>query len=233
MSDTPEMIVVDIPPEFADAGFLASVKTEDGKLDVNKALNKMKNQESALGKRALPTKDSSDSEINEFLEKMRTNTADVEYDTGDAKALKTALKAAGLLPKQADAIIAAYKTDLQGQYDEDAFKTLVNESLSKEDLEIAKKQLTQEEWDELFATRNKEAVGRLRLAAVLGKRYGAEEKGIGAGTPTGGMPATKKGMCPEYLNEMKTARSRNASQAELDAIMTKYGWNHATSSWDD
>lgn len=237
--NTPQMVLVDIPAEFADAGFIAGIKTEDGKLDLNKALKKMQNQESALGKRALPTSDSSDTEQDEFIVKMRENTKGANFDelfdnSVSADALKAALKEAGVLPKQARQIVAAYKKDLVQQYDEEAFKKMVAESLTKEELETAKKALSSDEWDAIFNNSNKESLGRLKLAASLGKRIVGEEKGIGSGTPSGGTGNfEKKGMCPEYMNEMKAARGRNASQSELDAIMTKYGWNHQTSSWDE
>nr|DAO76769.1 MAG TPA: hypothetical protein [Microviridae sp.] len=237
-NDTPQMIVVDIPSEFADAGFLASVRTEDGKLDVAKALKKMQNQESALGKRALPNKDSSDAEIDEFIEKMKGNFSDVDLDSlfADAtsvKELKTALKDAGVLPKQAAKIVAAYKKDLNQQYDENEFEKMVNDALNKEDLAMAKRTLSDGEWEEIFKTRNKEAVGRLCLAANLGKRFNITEKGIGAGAPSNGVrDFSKKGMCPEYVAEMKEAAARGATQKEKDAIMSKYGYNHELGGWD-
>lgn len=238
-NDTPQMIVVDIPSEFADAGFLASVRTEDGKLDVAKALKKMQNQESALGKRALPTKDSTDEEIDEFIAKLRGNFGDEDLSSlfenvPSAKALKTALKDAGVLPKQAKKIIAAYQQDMEQQYDPDEFQAeLLKVCGTQERIDAAKRVLKKEEWEDIQKVRNKEAVGRIKLAADLGERFAVGEKGIGAGTPSDGVrDFSKKGMCPEYVAEMKEAAARGASQKEKDAIMSKYGYNHEKGGWD-
>lgn len=232
---TPELNLIDIPSEYADAGFLASVRTDDGKLDVNKALKKLQNQESILGKRALPTKDSADADIDEFIEKMKAGNPidDSIFDGIDSvKELKTVLKNAGVLPKQAKQILEAYKKDMNQQYSEDEFTQMLNENLTQEEVALAKKVMTEELWNDTMASRNKEAIGRLKLIAQVGKKYGAEEKGIGAGTPSNAVPSTKKGMCSEYVNEMMEAAARGATQKEKDAIMSKYGYNHELGGWD-
>lgn len=231
---TPQMVLVDIPTEYADAGALANVRTEDGKLDVAKLCKKVVNQESLLGKRAHPTKDSPDNEVDEYMTAMsKDNPLDeTAFDGIDsAKALKETLRNAGLLTKQVKMILDAYKTDLNQQYSEAEFTQMLNDNLTREEVEIAKKVMSENAWNDTMASRNKEAITRLKMIAEVGKAYNVGEKGIGAGTMSA-MPQQKKGMCQEYVNEMMEAARRNASAKEKDAIMSKYGYNHQTGEWD-
>lgn len=237
-NDTPELVVVDIPSEYAEAGFLSSCKTEDGKLDINKALKKMQNQESILGKRALPNKDSTDAEIDEFISKMNEATKDANIDplfegVEDADDMKKVLKENGLLPKQIKNIVEAWKAakakDMsQEKYDEYC-KSI---GLTEEEKQLAKSVMTDEMWNETNKYKSKEAAGILKIVAQQAKKYNITEKSIGAGTTSGTPDIQKKGFCPEYHKEMMDAAARGASQKEKDAIMSKYGYNHEKGGWD-
>lgn len=226
---TPEMVVVDIPSEYADKGFLSSVKTEDGKIDVMKLLKKTENQESALGKRALPTKDSSEEEIADFIQKMKTNFAEADYDSlfenvSDVKELKSVLKESGLTTNQAKSVVEAYKKDMEQSYSADEFAAEIAKITN---IDKAKAVMTEEDWNTAMELKNKDSLKLIKAMAGVGERYAVKETTVGAGEPSGNKDFGKMGMCPEYVAEMKEARSSGASQAEMDKIMTKYGYDHS------
>lgn len=236
--DTPEMVVVDIPAEYAEAGFLSSCKTEDGKLDINKALKKMQNQESILGKRALPNKDSTEAEIDEHIAKIKEAFADINIDPmfdgiEDADDLKQVLKDSGLLPKQIKNITEAWKTAKAKDMSQEKYDEYCKQiGLTEEDKKLAKSVMTDEMWEETNKYKSKEAAGILKIVSQQAKKYNITEKSIGAGTPSGTPDFQKKGYCPEYHKEMMDAAARGASQKEKDAIMSKYGYNHEKGGWD-
>lgn len=235
--NTPELVVVDIPTEYAEAGFLSSCKTEDGKLDINKALKKMQNQESILGKRALPNKDSTESEIDEHIAKMCEAFKDADLESLmegiDEDDLKKTLRANGLLPKQVKSIADAWKAAKAKDMSQEKYDEYCKQiGLTEEEKQLAKSVMTDEMWAETNKYKSKEAAGILKIVAQQAKKYNITEKSIGAGTTSGTPDFQKKGFCAEYHQEMKAAAARGASQKEKDAIMSKYGYNHEKGGWD-
>lgn len=233
-----EIIAVEIPSEYADAGFLASVKTEDGKLDLRKTMKKLQGQESLLGKRALPTKDSGEAEQEELMKKLSANFADsddiaqISDTVKNAKELQKVLKEAGIMPVQAKKIVAAYMKDKNEEMSEEDFeRRCKEEGLTDEKLKFLESTLSKENLADIKGIKNESAVKELKLLSDVLSKYNVQEKGIGAGVSS--VPHRQpKGFCPEYYQEMKEAQARGASRKEKDAIMSKYGFNHETDQWD-
>lgn len=219
---------IEIPAEYADKGFLASVKTEDGKISVTKLLKKVENQESLLGKRALPTRDSTETELDDFISKMSGNFHEEDYnevlsglDTISAAELKSALKASGVAPRQAKRIVEAHNKLVDKKYSADEFVKLVTDNVkTQERLDLAKKVLG-DEYETIKKMSNEDAVRLIVAAANIGEKYNVKEGTTGAGIQTTN-PPQETGFCQGYVDEMREIAKRGGTQAEKDECMKRW-----------
>lgn len=224
-----EDITLEIPEDFKDKGFLKATMTDDGKISLNKLLKKVENQESILGKRALPTRDSSEEEINEFINKMSSGFNEDDFnpvleglDTASASELKKACKEAGMTPQQTKKFVEAHKKLVDKKYSKEEFQKLLADKIKTDErLNLAKMAMGDEEWEAVMKSQNDDAIRVIVAAANLGEKYNVKESTTGAGT----QPSTKveeTGFCQGYVDEMRAIAARGGSQAEKDACMKKW-----------
>jgi hypothetical protein len=219
-----------VPEQFQKEGALKGIENEE------KLLERVINQSKSLGKRALPAKDSPDSEWQDFAQKLLDGVADDDYDFADLSELEKgeylkAFKEAGIHPKQAAKAVGAYKSivekTIKAKYSADEFKNKLAEAFKNDadGFEKAKAVLQKAGLlDEINGLSNAEAVKLFQTAAKIGKIY--EVKESAAGSAAGNAPVQS----PEeketaFRAELKALGNiaRDSENPKVVAILKKYG----------
>ena len=222
-----------IPEEYKDKAWASQMHSLD---DLCK---KIDNQEKYISKGQLPHKDSSESDLNTFSDKMKKYTSELDYSdlVGNDAELGKALKESGVPKFQAKAVVDLIKGREAKEYGEEEFESLLKQKFNgrEGDLNKAKdvlKEIGEEKTHSLLSKRNDVVADVMEIIAEVGKKYG-----IGSATamaklsesPLGGQPAQtldwnnedtrkayKKEMDAWYDNPMATEEQKRA-------IMKKYG----------
>lgn len=213
-----------LPEELKDKPWVKSILDESGNVDPAKVFSKLDGQESLLGKRHLPGKDSTDEDWKKFASEMTKDYADQDYENAldgleTKKEMIETLKSQGLTPKQAkkiaEAAIKERDTVVAKKYDENTFKEKVRESLTEEEFKKAEKVLKKVNlWDKTVAASNDEALGNIIVAGKLGVAYDVDDVpdidgGNGSQTTGNG-----KGYCQGYVDRIYELEAAGKSHAE-------------------
>lgn len=230
-NNTPSFV---LPEEYKEKGWASQMHSID---DLCK---KIDNQERYISKGQLPHRDSSESDIEEFTKKMQKYTADLDYSdmTGKDEDLAKALKESGVPKFQAKRVVELIKSREAKEYGEEEFEKILGERFNgrQEDLAQAKsllKELGSEKATKILNKRNNDVADVMEVLAEVGKKYAANTASAMAkladgGNGSGGSADTytkKKGICPEYLQELQEKYYDNphADEDVKRNIMRKYG----------
>jgi hypothetical protein len=163
---------LNIPEEYKTKSWANQLKSID---DVFK---KIDNQEKYISKGQLPHKDSSEEDINTFVQKMKNYTSTLDYsDITKDESLATTLKENGVPKFQAKSIVELLSSREQKQYSEEEFESLIKEKFKgrEDDLLKAKsvlKELGEEKSNQLLSRKNEDAVEIMDILSDIGKKYG-------------------------------------------------------------
>lgn len=228
---TPEFV---IPEEYKDKGWASQMHS------IEDMCKKIDNQEKYISKGQLPHRDSSESDIEAFTEKMKKYTAELDYSdlTGKDEDLAKALKESGVPKFQAKAVVNLIKGREAKEYGEEEFEALLKQKFNgrEDDLNKAKgvlKEIGEEKTHSLLSKRNDVVADVIDIIAEVGKKYGIKSAttmaklgdtaalgGQGSETLDWNKPETKaaykKEMDAWYDNPMATEEQKRA-------IMKKYG----------
>lgn len=222
-----------IPEEYKDKAWASQMHSLD---DLCK---KIDNQEKFISKGQLPHRDSSESDLNAFSEKMKKYTAELDYSdlTGKDEDLAKALKESGVPKFQAKAVVDLIKSREAKEYGEEEFNNLLSEKFKgrESDLEKAKsmlKEMGEEKSKRILSKHNDDAVEIMDILAEVSKKYNVSpatamaklsESPMGSQPMTGldwSKPETKKA----YMAELDAwYKNPHATEADKQAIMKKYG----------
>lgn len=200
---------------------------------------KVSNQEKYISKGQLPHRDSSESDIEAFSEKMKKYTSELDYSdlTGNDTDLAKALKESGVPKFQAKAVVDLIKSREAKTYGEEEFSNLLQEKFKgrESDLEKAKgmlKEMGEEKAQRILSKHNDDAVEIMDILAEVSKKYNVStatamaklsESPMGTQPSTGvdwSKPETKKA----YMAELDAwYKNPHATEADKQAIMKKYG----------
>lgn len=174
-----------LPDEMKEKGWAKSILDENGNVDIAKVYSKLDGQESLLGKRHLPGKDSTDDEWQEFANKMTQGYADSDYDSVldglETKAeMVTALKKEGLTPKQAKAVADLYRAEkakaVDKSFDKDTFQSEIRKQLNEEQYNQAVEMLKASGvWERIEASPNQAALDTIVAIGKVAKDYAIKE----------------------------------------------------------
>jgi len=222
-----------IPEEYKDKGWASQMHS------IEDMCKKIDNQEKYISKGQLPHRDSSESDIEAFSEKMKKYTADLDYSdlTGNDTDLAKALKESGVPKFQAKAVVDLIKSREAKAYGEEEFNNLLQEKFKgrEADLEKAKgmlKEMGEEKSQRILSKHNEDAVEIMDILAEVSKKYNVgtstamakiSESPMGSQPSTGvdwSKPETKKA----YMAELDAwYKNPLATEADKQAIMKKYG----------
>lgn len=222
-----------IPEEYKDKAWASQMHSLD---DLCK---KIDNQEKYISKGQLPHRDSSESDLNAFSEKMKKYTADLDYSdlVGNDADLAKALKESGVPKFQAKAVVDLIKSREAKAYGEEEFNNLLQEKFKgrESDLEKAKgmlKEMGEEKSQRILSKHNEDAVEIMDILAEVSKKYNVgeatamariSESPMGSQVSSGvdwSKPETKKA----YMAELDAwYKNPLATEEEKQAIMKKYG----------
>ena len=201
---------------------------------------KIDNQEKYISKGQLPHRDSSESDIEAFTEKMKKYTSDLDYSdlTGKDEELAKALKESGVPKFQAKEVVKLIKGREAKEYGEEEFAALLNEKFKgrESDLDKAKamlKEMGEEKSAALLSKRNDVVADVMDILAEVSKKYNVSSATtmakLGDTAALGSSPsnaldwsksevraAYKKELDEWYANPMGTEEQKRA-------IMKKYG----------
>lgn len=222
-----------IPEEYKDKAWASQMHSLD---DLCK---KIDNQEKYISKGQLPHRDSSESDIEAFSEKMKKYTADLDYSdlVGNDNDLAKALKESGVPKFQAKAVVDLIKSREAKTYGEEEFSNLLQEKFKgrESDLEKAKgmlKEMGEEKAQRILSKHNDDAVEIMDILAEVSKKYNVgeatamariSESPMGSQVSSGmdwSKPETKKA----YMAELDAwYKNPLATEEDKQAIMKKYG----------
>lgn len=225
--------VFTIPEEYKDKAWASQMHSLD---DLCK---KIDNQEKYISKGQLPHRDSSESDLTAFTEKMKKYTADLDYSdiVGNDAELAKALKESGVPKFQAKAVVDLIKGREAKEYGEEEFESLLKQKFNgrEADLDKAKgvlKEIGEEKTHNLLSKRNDIVADVMDIIAEVGKKYAVDsatamarisESPMGSQVSSGvdwSKPETKKA----YMAELDAwYKNPLATEEEKQAIMKKYG----------
>ena len=222
-----------IPDEYKNKGWASQMHS------IEDMCKKIDNQEKYISKGQLPHRDSSESDIEAFSEKMKKYTSELDYSdlVGKDEDLAKALKESGVPKFQAKAVVDLIKSREAKSYGEEEFANLLQEKFKgrESDLEKAKgmlKEMGEEKAQRILSKHNDDAVEIMDILAEVSKKYNVStatamaklsESPMGTQPSTGvdwSKPETKKA----YMAELDAwYKNPLATEADKQAIMKKYG----------
>lgn len=201
-----------LPDEYKEKGWAKSILNDAGDVDMSKVFSKIDGQESLLGKKQIPGKNSTDEEWAKFNAQITADYEDGEYDAVldglETKAdMVKALKGQGLTPKQAAKVAELYKAEkaktAEKIYNEEEFKSAIRESMDEKTYDKVKAHLEEiGQWEDVKKMSNAAAIKILKSNAALIKKYGVEDKP----NHDGGNPAESGGNGKGFNNQEYVSR---------------------------
>lgn len=175
-----------LPEEMKEKGWAKSIQDENGNVDMAKVFSKLDGQESLLGKRHLPGKDSTDEEWQKFAEQMVQGYQDTDYDSVldglETKAeMVAALKKEGLTPKQAKTIADLYKSEkektVEKKYNTETFQAEIRKELNEEQYNKAVAMLKKTGmWERIESSANQAAIDTIVSLGKVAGDYDIQDK---------------------------------------------------------
>lgn len=222
-----------IPEEYKDKPWASQMHSLD---DLCK---KIDNQEKYISKGQLPHKDSSESDLSAFSDKMKKYTSELDYSdlVGKDEELGKALKESGVPKFQARAVVDLIKGREAKEYGEEEFESLLKQKFNGREADLNKakdvlKEIGEEKTHKLLSKRNDIVADVMEIIAEVGKKYGvgsATAMSKMAESPMGSQqssaldwsnPETKKA----YMKELEAWHNNPlATDDDKRAIMKKYG----------
>lgn len=201
---------------------------------------KIDNQEKYISKGQLPHRDSSESDIEAFTEKMKKYTSDLDYSdlTGKDEELAKALKESGVPKFQAKEVVKLIKGREAKEYGEEEFAAILNEKFKgrESDLDKAKamlKEMGEEKSTALLSKRNDVVADVMDILAEVSKKYN-----VGSATTmaklgdTAALGSSQSNPLDWNKSEVRAAYKKEldewyanpmATEEQKRAIMKKYG----------
>ena len=223
-----------IPEEYKDKAWASQMHS------VEDMWKKIDNQERYISKGQLPHRDSSESDIESFTEKMKKYTSELDYSdlTGKDEELAKALKESGVPKFQAKAVVNLIKGREAKEYGEEEFAAILNQKFKgrEGDLDKAKamlREMGEEKSQALLSKRNDIVADVMDILAEVSKKYN-----VNSATTMAKLGDTAAlGSSPSSALDWSKSETRAAYKKELDewyanpmateeqkrAIMKKYG----------
>ena len=223
-----------IPDEYKDKAWASQMHS------VEDMWKKIDNQEKYISKGQLPHRDSSESDIEAFTEKMKKYTSELDYSdlTGNDAELAKALKESGVPKFQAKEVVKLIKGREAKEYGEEEFANLLNEKFKGRESDLSKakdmlKEMGEEKSTALLSKRNDIVADVMDIFAEVCKKYN-----VGSATAMAKLSDTAAlGSSPSNILDWNKSETRAAYKKELDewyanpmateeqkrAIMRKYG----------
>lgn len=222
-----------LPEEYQNQSWASQIHSLD---DLCK---KVSNQEKYISKGQLPHKDSSESDLSSFSEKMKKYTSELDYSdlVGKDEELGRALKESGVPKFQAKAVVDLIKGREAKEYGEEEFESLLKQKFNGRETDLNKakevlKEIGEEKTHSLLSKRNDVVADVMEIIAEVGKKYG-----IGSATAMAKLSESPLGGQPSNVLDWNNPETRKAYKKELDAwhdnplateeqklaIMKKYG----------
>lgn len=211
----------EIPTEYRDKAWASQIHS------LEDAFKKIDNQEKYISKGQLPHRDSSESDLANFSEKMKKYTSEMDYSdlVGKDEELGKALKESGVPKFQAKAVVDLIKGREAKEYSSDEFEKLLNDKFKgrETDLEKAKgvlKVMGEEKANALLSKRNDIVADVMDILAEVGKKYEVQ-----SATAMSKLSESPLGSQPSKGLDWNNIETQKAYLAELDRW---YNDPHAT-----
>lgn len=234
VEETVQESVFEIPAEYKDKAWANQIHS------LEDAFKKIDNQEKYISKGQLPHKDSSESDLATFSEKMRKYTSEQDYSdlVGNDAELGKALRESGVPKFQAKAVVDLIKGREAKAYSEEDFEKILGEKFKgrESDLDMAKsvlKEAGEERSQKILSKRNDDIAEIMDVLAEIGKSYAVKNTSAMAKlseAPLGSQASAKPDkndpkVQRAYYEEMTAFYQDPHGTPEMKrAIMKKYGY---------
>lgn len=211
-TETPEQVAFEIPAEYKDKAWANQIHS------IEDAFKKIDNQEKYISKGQLPHKDSSESDLENFSEKMKKYTSEIDYTdlVGNDEELGKALRESGVPKFQAKAVVELVKGRQAKEYGVDEFNKILMEKFKgrESDLVMAKsvlREMGEEKANSLLGKRNDVVADVMDILAEVGKKYEVKQP-----TTMAKLSESPLGSQPAKTYDMKDPETRRAYVKELE-----------------